>query len=367
VPNVLCSRCNVNVDVPDSLTQAHCVRCGQALVLETNIMVQAPTPTLPDEPFFKLDLKNLPLELPEKYADWDEFRSTSPAVQRELLHMASRALPDLRSIMPQPVPVDAPEEVERWGRPLGTIDVSRQTGQHWLILGWLMVGLGLLIGAGSAIAIGSTLNPPPGQAGRRLNSNATSYYVLLGLSVVSVAGGGYLAFVQSRRLPTILWLFEEGIYAQHHTESSAFRWEEILDFEVLTRRGSPVYWLRFTRTFTVRISVGSYFETMPLMEYLEIRLCSSQFLHRLKDIWECKRERFGALLLDRAGIEGPRFSAPWSEVRRVITDSKKVFVDWSQRTDWVPVPYQDVSFPYLVIALSSVLIDEYKRIPAREA
>jgi hypothetical protein len=128
-----------------------------------------------------------------------------------------------------------------------------------------------------------------------------------------------------------------------------------------------VYWLRFTETISVRIPVGSNFETLPLMEYLEIRLCSSQFLDRLKDIFGGRREPFGILMLDRQGIEAARFYAPWSEIRRVITDANKLYVDWSKRPDWVPFPYQAVSFPYLVVALASVLIEEHKRLPVSTA
>jgi hypothetical protein len=361
VPNVLCSHCSENVHVPDDLAQAHCVRCGNALVLETGFTAHAPT--MAAEPYLEREPSNAPIELPEHYADFDEFRSLSPAIHRELLHMASRALPDLRGVTPLPVPEEAPDDVTRWGRPLGTLDVAPSSSQHWVILGWMLVCIGLLVASGSALVIRSALNPPPGKAARRLDKDGgPSYIVLLVLSVAAVGGGTFCLMGPAKRLPTMLWLFEEGVLLQHHSGLNVFRWDEILDFEIVSRRGGPVYWLRFTEAITVRVPVGCQLEMMPLMEYLEIRLSSSQFLSRLRKIFHGDRELFGILRLDRHGIDAARFSAPWSEIRRVITDAHKLYVDWSQRRDWVPFPYDGVSFPYLVVALASVLIDEHKRI-----
>jgi hypothetical protein len=333
------------------------------LALETNITAKAPT-ALP-EAYVEREPSNAAVELPERYADWDEFRSLSPAIHREMMHLASRPLPDLRSITPLPVPEQAPDEVTRWGMPLGTLDITRDSGQHWIILGWLLVGMGLLIGSGAALAIKYAIDPPPGRVARGPNRGSMPTYIaLLAFGGASVIGGAYLLIIRGRRLPTMLWIFEDGLLVQHHTGFKALRWEEILDFEIVSKQGSPVYWLRLTPDITVRVNVGNDFEMMPLMEYIEIRLSSSQFLDRLKQIFNGQREPFGILRLGPQGIEAPRFFAPWSEIRRVMTDKAKLYVDWSKRPEWVPFPYQAVSFPYLVVALASVLIDEQKRIPA---
>lgn len=359
---VLCSHCSENVNVPDDLTQAHCVRCGNTLAIATGFTAHAPA--IHAEPYQEREV-NVAVVLPEQYADWDEFRALSPAIHRELMHMASRALPDLRGLTPLPVPEQAPDEVTHWGRPLGTLDVARNSGQHWVVLGWMLIAVSLLVGSGSALVMRQAMDPPPGKMAKRLDRDGgPSYIVLLVLSVFGVGGGVFSLMGPAKRLPTMLWLFEDGLLLQHGAGHDVFRWDEILDFEIVTRRGSPVYWLRFTDSLSVSIPVGSDYAILPLLEYLEIRLCSSQFLGRLKRIFNGKRETFGILTLDALRIEGQRFSAPWSEVRRVITDANKLFVDWSQRRDWVPFPYQAVSFPYLVVALSSVLIDEYKRIPS---
>lgn len=361
--NVICPHCRENVVVPDDLAQAHCVRCGEKLTLETNITAQAPAAQ--PEPYLERESSRAPFELPEHYADWDEFRSLSPAIHRELMHMASRPLPDLRAILPAPLPDDAPDEVREWGRPLGTLDLSHGSFQQWLVIGVLLMGLGFLMTMGAAIVLVEAHNAPPGKAARRFDKDtAGGYVVIFGFGIGSLVGGAYCLAVRTRRRPTTIWLFEKGIFLQHHTGFKLFQWDEILNFEVVKRRGNPIYWLRFTEQISVRIVVGTNFETLPLMEYAEIRLCSSQFLQRLRAIFGGEREEFGILKLDRNGIEAPRFFAPWSEVRRVITDAKCLYVDWILRPNWVPVPYQDVSFPYLVVALASVLIDEQKRLPA---
>lgn len=362
MPNVVCPHCRESVIVPEDLTQAHCVRCGEKLSLETNITAQAPA-GMP-EPYLEREPANVPIELPEHYTDWEEFRSLSPAIQRELMHMAARPLPDLRAITPEPVPDDAPDLVTQWGRPLGTLDLSQGSFQHWLILGILLAGLGLFMHVGATMVLVQAHNAPQGKAARRFdNDTAPGYIVLFSVGFFSFLGGLYCLVVRARQKPAALWLFENGVLLQHHTGLQMFHWDEILDFEVVKRRGQPIYRLRFTESIDARITVGSNFEIMPLMEYVEIRLSSSQFLQRLRRIFKGERETFGVLTFDKSGIEGPHFAAPWPEVRRVITDAKRVFIDWSRRPDWVPIPYEAVSFPYLVVALAAVLVDEHNRLP----
>jgi hypothetical protein len=365
VPNVVCPHCRENVVVPEDLAQAHCVRCGGVLSVETNITAHAPG-LLPDA-YVEREPANLQIELPERYTDWEEFRSLSPAIQRELMHMAARPLPDLRAIMPAPVPDDAPDLVTQWGRPLGTLDLSHGIFQHWIILGIMLLGIGMFMHVGAAMVLVQAHNDPAGKIGRRSDKNtAPGYLFLFGFGFFSVVGGLYCLAVRGRQKPTAIWLFEDGLLLQQRNGFQTFHWDEILDFEVVKRRGQPIYWLRFTEQFSVKITIGTDFEIMPLMEYMEIRLSSSQFLHRLRQIFNGQREPFGVLTFDKDGIGGPRFFAPWSEVRRVITDANRVFIDWTRRTDWVPIPYEEVSFPCLVVALAAVLVDEHKRLTAAQ-
>ena len=68
-------------------------------------------------------------------------------------------------------------------------------------------------------------------------------------------------------------------------------------------------------------------------------------------------------MLDHNGIRGRSFFAPWTEVRRVISDARVLFLDWSARSEWLEVRYADVSFPYVVMAIAHVMIEEHQRLP----
>lgn len=343
--------------MPDDLAAAHCVRCGQRLVLETSEAIQAESAAE-----YRLAPPTPREASTEAYADWHDFRSNSPAVQRELLHLASRPMPDLRSMDPLPLPEDAPAELDAWGPPLGTIELATDR-QHFQILGWSLLGVGILVLLGVAFTAFRMVHDH-----RRGDGDSIPMILTLGLFGFSFVGFGFYAVgVRGLARPTVLWIFEEGVYLQRHDRTRAARWQEIYDFEIINEPGRLTYWLTIEHGLSVRISIANAPELIPLMEYVEVRLSGAQFLHRLKALWDGDREDFGVVSLDRHGFSGPRFFAPWSEIRRVISDSRHLFVDWAGKRDWVPFPCEDVSFPYLVIALSSVLIDEHERWPSRSA
>ena len=135
----------------------------------------------------------------------------------------------------------------------------------------------------------------------------------------------------------------------------------------MTDARRPAYWLTLERGVSVKVDISASPERMPLMEYIEIRLSAAQFLDRLKSIFHGNREPFGIVTLDRSGFEGPQFFAPWSEIRRVVADAQQLFVDWTQRSEWVGLPYEGVSFPYLVIAIAAVMMDEHQRLVSLDA
>lgn len=367
----VCPNCNENVQVPDDLADAHCVRCGQLLTAPDTRMTASPVPHLsraiqpevqgeyvPSPPSNKSE------EARGSYSSWDDFRSNSPAVQRELLRLASRAMPDLRSMNPAPLPEDAPAEIDGWGESSGTMEVSADYRLHWQIFGWCLIIIGSFLIVGAGIELVSALLDA-----RRLNQDdaISTGFMLMCYSAASGGLGVYCAFFRGSRPPTMLWIFEEGVFLKCYDRSLLSRWEDIDDFADVTDGGRPAYWLTLEHNFSVKISIGNSPQMIPLMEYIEIRLCAGQFLNRLKVIWNGGREDFGIVTLDRQGFEGRRFFAPWGEIRRVVSDSHQVFVDWSKREEWIPIPHQDVSFPYLVIALASVLIDEHARFTPVEA
>src|ERR1022692_4755808 len=109
--NIVCPHCQTQFDVPTDLAQAHCVRCGQ--------VVTPPATSQAFQPFVEKPVSasiNAAVELPERYASWEEFRSLSPAIQRELMNLAMRPMPDMRRMTREPLPADVPEATDRLGR-----------------------------------------------------------------------------------------------------------------------------------------------------------------------------------------------------------------------------------------------------------
>ena len=149
--NVVCPHCNETVQCATDLAQAHCVRCGGELG-PTNTQITA-------APSMRTPLGIQPIDQFERnserssrgYSDWDEFRNTSPAVQRELMEMIARPLPDLRRNVVQPLPEDTPAEVDAWSNPLGSLMIP---GESWFShhigclalegIGFLMIACGIL-------------------------------------------------------------------------------------------------------------------------------------------------------------------------------------------------------------------------------
>ena len=168
-------------------------------------------------------------------------------------------------------------------------------------------------------------------------------------------------YVRGPKLPTTVWVFEEGLFLRSYGRSRVARWGEIEDFETSSDTGRPLFWLTVTHDLSVTMSVGFAPDVGPLMEYIEIRLAATQFLRRLESIWGGRRQRFGAVSLDREGLHGPKFFVHWQEVRRVVSDSHRLYVGWTRDDDSPSIRYRHVSFPYVVMAIAPVMIEEHKR------
>ena len=357
--NVVCRNCAAAVEVPDDLAHPHCVRCGHALaVQDTHLSASAPVA------YSSLAIQadavverppsdaQAPFALPAQYASWEEFRSISPAIERELARLVGRALPDLCELSAVPAPVSASREMDEWRNPLATLSLpGDSSGNHVLTAIIVFLGLSLgYFGAGTLIQNNNRADIPLGAT-----------LILAGAAFVF--GGVWHGMAhRATQIPT-LWVFEAGVLVRHHGTLLMCRWDEIEDFEVSNETGRPIYWLTLAPGAAVIFSAGQSPCILPIMEYVEIRVSSVQLLRRLQAIWNGERERFGVVTLDRNGFQGPKFFAPWSEIRKVITDSRHLFVDWSEHRDWVPIRYRDVSFPYLVMAISHIMIDDHSRLP----
>jgi hypothetical protein len=102
---------------------------------------------------------------------------------------------------------------------------------------------------------------------------------------------------------------------------------------------------------------------MPLVEYISIKSASAQLLPKLRRILDDDRVKFGAVTLERAGLSSPGFSSRWCDIQRVVIDQDSVFIDCSNRPEWHAIPYRDVSFPPLLLAIAHVMIAEHGRLP----
>src|SRR5437867_2184079 len=97
---VVCPACHETIAVPDELAEAFCPRCAHPLThSETHVAAGAP----PGAQAIQAEAQaawspssstNQPLPLPAQYADWDEFRDLSPALQGERIKLAMNPLPD---------------------------------------------------------------------------------------------------------------------------------------------------------------------------------------------------------------------------------------------------------------------------------
>jgi hypothetical protein len=357
---VVCQQCNESFAVPDDLARPHCMRCGTVIAPpDTNIATDAAPPKMNDAPAGAFADYPMQPNLPERWSSWEEFRATSPAVQRELLALVSRPLPDMRNMKTKKLPVDVPAELDTWSKPLGTIEIPGDYSQGSLdgantrrFLCWLLFSVGA---AFLALGIPCLFSD--------LDRERTAPSALVTIGLIAIALGGFLLVATTPNTATILWIFEEGVLIHRSGRTTVVPWENVEKLRVNLTSGRPMYWLGISHDLSVAISLRFSPEVMPLMEYVEMRLTAAQFLPRLKAIWDGKPQRFGIVTLDRIGFKAPAFFASWSEVRRVVSDAQHLFVDWTGSSDWLTLRYRDVSFPYLVMAISHVMIDEHQRFP----
>ena len=100
---------------------------------------------------------------------WDRM-SADPFVQRELRDLSALETPYLGEV--ESVPIHAPEEIDGWGRPIGTVYVTGFSRfSRWLGSGSLIVfGLSFIaVGIGAAFLTAQSQSTRPGRGGRLLH------------------------------------------------------------------------------------------------------------------------------------------------------------------------------------------------------
>jgi hypothetical protein len=355
---VICPHCSGTVLVPAELAKAHCIHCGQALDLEYHVTAEA----LPAPPHaIQSSGQDAAPGATQNYANWDEFRSNSPSVQRQLFELATRPLPDLRGAVCQDLPDTVPAPTDDLGEPLASLSVAGES--HWLGPG---VG-GVLFAAALVIAVSCLVMPLLGQAfGPRRGGNGVPIlspgFVIPGIaSVAAVAIGIWIIFLRVPRLSFTLWLFENGLLLKQGRQLLASTFEDVNGFWVDTETGCPYYEIKLG-DIRVEIPAAQEPSMMPLMEYVEIKISAEKFLPLLRRVFENERAVFGAVILDRDGMKTSRSFLPWREIERVVTDTKTIFVHQYHRQDWHPIALRKVSFPHLFVAIAHVMIDEDKNL-----
>jgi len=360
-----CRRCNEFVQVRDDLAQAQCPRCGNALALiETQITATAPPPSQaihsqngpdwsPSQP------NNAAPPLPDKYADWDEFRELSPSLQGEMIRLATAALPDMRNVELWTLPDNLPAKTDEFGQPLATLAVRGESqSMNWSIGSFIaVVGCFLLILLGFNTGV-AQINPGHGRG-------ISSGTIVMIIGVVGISFGVWFAFFRQPTLQVIVWIFENGLFLQRGSDVEACGWADIKEMRVNHEYGRPTFLIVTRGNCRIVLSPDQTATMMPLAEYIKVKITSAQLLPKLRRIFEGERIKFGAVYLDREGLTCS-FRSPWSNVARVVLDDANLFIDCRDRTEWHAIPLREIAFPTLLLAIAHVMIEEEKRLPALE-
>jgi hypothetical protein len=283
-----------------------------------------------------------------RYADWNEFRSTSPAVQKHLMELATRPLPDLQDEDLVPIPGEAPDAEQVLGPPLASISVS---GDNWWanrIVGWFFFFgpcLGILAGI-SLISLG----------GGGPDDGAGLVFVSLIYGLPFMCLGAWLSFFRRLRLPTTIWVCEGGLLRKRGRTFRICTWEDIDDFHISEETARPYYYITIQGKET-EIALANHFGATRLMDYIEIKLSTAKLLPMLQRLYAGEGLKFYSVTLDRGGFAGPRFYVEWSEVDVVEADSLYInVIDSDSRRH--RVRQRDVSFPLLLITLANIMMGE---------
>ena len=362
--DIVCRHCNATVQVPDDLAQAHCVRCGQPLALLETHFTAAPAPSQAIQPIPEAEWtpthSGKPFEAStEPYTNWEDFRSNSATVQRELIELATRPLPDLRQGELKPLPENTPDKADAFGRPIASITF---TGENRLLTQSLTIGLFLFSGGCAWLAMATFAEDH--RRGDPKDAFAMGFTALSAFVFAVV-----LQFLRHPYWPVTYWVAEGGMVWQKGGEIEAFTWEEIRAVEVIRETGAV--WLKFQFGENRKAYFSSQRNRLviPWAEFIEVKVTAAQFLPQLRRIFAGERVRFGIVELDRtafishAGATSPEFHASWDEITQVASDRTHLFVNCHNRPTWHAIPYCEVTFPLLVIAISHIIKTEEKRLP----
>jgi len=294
-----------------------------------------------------------PLAAGGRCTDWDEYRSQSSAIQREMMQMATSVLPDLSGIALLPLPPNPPPRSDAFGVPLATLQVPGESHGFNRTVGSFVIIVGCLLLIVAGIQLGT---PNPAGAGVPIAT-------LIG--IVGIGAGLWFAFFRQPSLSTTLWIFEDGLLLQQANDMEACGWDEVRDFRTDRQTGRPSYVITTRENRRLILSPDQTPTIMPLAEYIQVRIASVQLVPRLKRLAKGERMRLGAITMDRDGMIAP-VAARWTEITRVLADDSQVFVDTRTGPAWHPIPLKDVAMPIVLLALAHILMEDSTRLPAED-
>jgi hypothetical protein len=346
---------------PDDLAQIPCAHCGQLLSLaETHVTATSSAfKPAPDEPWTPGQSAPGSEPLPETYASWDEFRTLSPTLQGELIQLAVRALPDMRTAELRSLPPNLPPKVDEFGFPLATLTIPGEKRPLNFTIAMLVSVIGFLfLLVGGFELSGNRMQPLQ-------RDGVSAYSILMLVGMVGIGFGVWYAFFRQPMLEITLWIFENGMFLQRGGDLEACGWEDVKDFRTSENTGHPTYAITTRGDCRLILSAQQSPTIMPLAEYLKVKIASAQFLPKLRRIYDGDPVRFGAVWLDNNGIKGA-INAPWLEIERIVGDDAKLYVDCRGMDAWQQTPMREISFSLLLLAIAHVMIEEAKRLPVAD-
>ena len=356
---VICHHCHEKQQVPDDLAQAKCGRCGQVLALETSITAHPSATSRAIQPEGDVERwsgSTGAIDLPERYASWEEFRSLSPAVQRVWTDLATQPLPDLRHAETRSLPANTPARADDLGPPLASFATPGDIRLAVHFLSFSVVATGLLM---AYMIVDGVLT----RANRDLSLGSAILYSSLCV-VASLPFGYWISFWRDPNYPVTYWILENGILWRRGGALEACRWEDIQSLDFHYRPGHMRLSVQLAPDFKPTISTASKPNWLELLEFVATKATAAQFLPCLRRIFDGERIKFGALWLDRAGIGGPIIAVPWSEIESVHSHDTVCHVELRGQHMRYQIPWRKITSPFLLEAIAQVLIEEAKRLRA---
>ncbi len=288
----------------------------------------------------------------ERYADWDDFRTNSPAVQKALADVATRALPDLRNAECLPLPPDLPSETAKLGLPVASFSIpGRMDGAAFLLAFVCVSALVAWIG----IAVPTILTDFP--------RNVLMMGIPLVVGVI-VAVAATQRFLQRRVPSQDCWILDGGVLWRTGSGIRSAEWSDITSFRIDIKLQAWRCRLDVGNEPSIALDAALDPRLMPVIEFVESKATAAQFLPRLRAIVEGDGTRFNVITLNRAGILiGSAIRTPWEEVKKVVSDESNLLIDRGDAHYWLEAPLSRVSFPLLVKILSHIMVEEHRWLP----